>query len=74
MIMREVILGATVSQDGYIARANGAVDFLRMSEGASKVLAKFFSSIDTLVMGRRLLWRAGWASLSSMRSGRECAA
>jgi dihydrofolate reductase len=51
--MRKVILGAAISLDGYIARANGAVDFLMMSEGVSKALAEFFSSIDALVMGRK---------------------
>ena len=60
--MRKVILGAAISVDGYIARANGAVDFLRMSEGASKALAEFFSSIDTVVMGRKTAPASGGTS------------
>jgi dihydrofolate reductase len=60
--MRKVILGAAISLDGYIARANGAVDFLVMSEGASKALAEFFSSIDTLVMGRKTAPATGGSS------------
>jgi dihydrofolate reductase len=60
--MRKVILGAAISLDGYIARANGAVDFLMMPEGPSKALAEFFSSIDTLVMGRKTAPATGGSS------------
>ena len=43
--MREVVLGLGISLDGYIARPNGAVDFLFMPKDYS--MAPFFASIDT---------------------------
>ena len=51
--MRKVVLGLGISIDGYIARLNGAVDFLFMPEDYS--MAPFFKTIDTAVMGRKTL-------------------
>jgi len=53
--MRKVILGAAMSLDGYIARADGSVDFLIMPEGGSSGMADLFSGIDTIVFGRKTL-------------------
>jgi dihydrofolate reductase len=55
--MRKVILGLGISLDGYIARPNGAVDFLFMPKDYS--MAPFFATIDTAVMGRKTLDAAG---------------
>jgi dihydrofolate reductase len=49
--MRKVILGLGISLDGYIARPNGAVDFLFMPKDYS--MAAFFKRIDTALMGRK---------------------
>jgi dihydrofolate reductase len=49
--MRKVILAAGVTLDGYIARPNGAVDYLFMPKDFS--MAPFFASIDTIIMGRK---------------------
>src|SRR5712671_6747293 len=49
--MRNVVLGLGISIDGYIARLNGAVDFLFMPKDYS--MADFFATIDTAVMGRK---------------------
>jgi len=49
--MRKVVLGVGISLDGYIARPNGAVDFLFMPKDYS--MAPFFKRIDTAVMGRK---------------------
>jgi dihydrofolate reductase len=49
--MRKVILGLGISLDGYIARPNGAVDFLFMPKDYS--MGPFFKSIDTALMGRK---------------------
>jgi dihydrofolate reductase len=49
--MRNVVLGLGISLDGYIARPNGAVDFLFMPKDYS--MAGFFASIDTAIMGRK---------------------
>lgn len=51
--MRRVVLGLGISLDGYIARPNGAVDFLFMPKDYS--MAPFFATIDTAIMGRKTL-------------------
>ena len=51
--MRNVVLGLGISLDGYIARADGAVDFLFMPKDYS--MAPFFATIDTYIMGRKTL-------------------
>jgi dihydrofolate reductase len=51
--MRKVVLGLGISIDGYIARLNGAVDFLFMPKDYS--MAPFFATIDTAIMGRKTL-------------------
>lgn len=53
--MRKVILALAMSLDGYIAREDGAVDWLKMedlSEGASE-MGEFFASIDAIFFGRK---------------------
>ena len=49
--MRNVVLGLGISLDGYIARLNGAVDFLFMPKDYS--MGPFFATIDTAVIGRK---------------------
>ena len=49
--MRKVILGLGISLDGYIARPDGAVDFLFMPKDYS--MGPFFATIDTALMGRK---------------------
>ena len=49
--MRSVVYGVGISLDGYIARPDGAVDFLVMPKDYS--MAAFMKSIDTLIMGRK---------------------
>ena len=51
--MRRVILGVGMSLDGYIARRDGAVDFLFLPDDFS--MADFFASVDTTMMGRKTL-------------------
>jgi dihydrofolate reductase len=50
---RKVILGFGVSLDGYIARRNGALDFLVIDQEGEAVMADFFAKVDTTVMGRK---------------------
>jgi dihydrofolate reductase len=50
-VMRKIVLGVGISLDGYIARPNGAVDFLFMPKDYS--MAPFFSTIDVAIMGRK---------------------
>jgi dihydrofolate reductase len=51
--MRTVIYGAACSFDLYIARADGAVDWLQWSDDVGKIMGEFWKGIDTIVMGRK---------------------
>jgi dihydrofolate reductase len=51
--MRNVVLGVGISLDGYIARPDGAVDFLFMPKDYS--MSPFFAKVDTAIMGRKTL-------------------
>jgi dihydrofolate reductase len=51
--MRKIVLGLGMSIDGYIARPDGAVDFLFMPKDYS--MGPFFATIDTAIMGRKSL-------------------
>jgi dihydrofolate reductase len=53
--MRKVILGAGITLDGYIARPDGAIDYLHMTKEGAKDFGHFFTTIDTIVMGRKTL-------------------
>jgi len=50
---RNVILGFGISLDGYIARRNGAMDFLVIDQEGEALMEDFFSKIDATVMGRK---------------------
>jgi len=63
---RKVILGFGISIDGYIARRNGALDFLVMDKESEAVMADFFAAIDTTVMGRKTA-----AAVAKMRRSGE---
>jgi dihydrofolate reductase len=50
---RKVILGFGISLDGYIARRNGAMDYLVIDQEGEALMADFFAKIDTTIMGRK---------------------
>ena len=58
---RKVILGFGISLDGYIARRNGALDFLVLDKEGESLMADFFSKIDTTIMGRKTA--VGWVKM-----------
>ena len=60
-MIRKVILAFGISIDGYIARRNGALDFLVMGKEGEQVMADFFDKIDTTIMGRKTA--AGWLKM-----------
>jgi dihydrofolate reductase len=51
--MRTVTFGAACSLDGFIARSDHSVDWLRWSKDVSAITDKFWKTIDTVVMGRK---------------------
>jgi dihydrofolate reductase len=52
-MVRKVILGFGISLDGYIARRNGAMDYLVIDQEGEALMADFFAKIDTTIMGRK---------------------
>src|SRR5579859_5461990 len=42
-----------VSLDGFLARKDGSIDWLKPFEGEEHGFTEFFASIDTLVIGRK---------------------
>jgi len=50
---RKIVLGLGISLDGYIARPDGAVDFLFMPKDYGPEWMKFMRGIDTAIMGRK---------------------
>ena len=51
--MRKVVFGGANSLDNYFARKNDAVDWLIWSDEVGKIMADYFKTFDTIVMGRR---------------------
>ena len=50
--MRTVTYGAACSVDGFIAAADGSVDWLHFSSDVQAHIAAYWPTIDTIVMGR----------------------
>jgi dihydrofolate reductase len=51
--MRQVTFGGANSLDNYLARPDGGVDWLLWCDEAAEVMAAFWKTIDTVVMGRK---------------------
>jgi dihydrofolate reductase len=51
--MRKVTFGGANSLDNYLARPDHAVDWLRWGDEAAAVMADFWKTIDTVLMGRK---------------------
>src|ERR1051325_3172045 len=51
--MRKVIFGGAISLDNFIARKDGAVDWLLWSKEVNHIMKDMWSTIDTIVMGRK---------------------
>jgi dihydrofolate reductase len=51
--MRTVTFGVANSLDNFIARVDDAVDWLKWTPEVSAITAKFWKTIDTVIMGRR---------------------
>jgi dihydrofolate reductase len=51
--MRKVTFGGAISLDNFLARTDGAVDWLLWSDEAMAVMADYWKTIDTILMGRK---------------------
>lgn len=51
--MRIVTYGAACSLDGFIARADGGIDWLQFTADAQQIMAAYWQRIDTILMGRK---------------------
>ena len=51
--MRKVTFGVSNSLDNYVARADDAIDWLMPSPDAAAILADYWKSMDTILMGRK---------------------
>ena len=51
--MRKITFGGAISLDNYIARPDDAVDWLMWSDEAHTVMADYWKTIDTILMGRK---------------------
>ena len=51
--MRKVTFGSANSLDNYIARPDGAVDWLLWCKEVSEMMGAFWKTIDTVLMGRK---------------------
>ena len=51
--MRTVTFGAACSLDGFIARADHSVDWLQWSSDIADITARYWETIDTVLMGRK---------------------
>lgn len=63
--MRKVVLGLGISLDGYIARKDGAVDWLSMDWDYD--WTAFFKTIDVVLMGRKS-WETARAMMPKKKS------
>ncbi len=51
--MRKVVFGGANSLDNYFARKDDTFDWIMFSPEVGKIMADYFKSFDTMIMGRR---------------------
>lgn len=66
--MRTVTYGAACSLDGFIAPADGSMDWLHFSKEVQEAMGKYWSTIDTMLMGRKT-WEVAVANSGGGSSG-----
>ena len=63
--MRTVTFGVANSLDNFIARKDGAVDWLQSSDEVRTRMAEYWKTIDTILMGRKTYEFAAAAGMTS---------
>jgi dihydrofolate reductase len=51
--MRTITYGGAVSLDGFLAGADGSLDWLHFSPDVQQVIADYWKTVDTILMGRK---------------------
>jgi dihydrofolate reductase len=51
--MRTLTYGGAVSFDGFLAGADGSLDWLHFSKDVQQVMADYWTDIDTILLGRK---------------------
>jgi len=51
--MRTVTYGGAVSLDGFLADADGSIDWLHFSKDVQQVTSDYWKNVDTILMGRK---------------------
>jgi dihydrofolate reductase len=62
--MRKVIYGGACSLDGFLAAADGSIDWLHWSDDVNKIMSDFWTTTDVLLMGRKT-WEVAAANAPS---------
>src|SRR5207237_4720620 len=69
--MRTVTFGVANSLDNFIARKNGAVDWLYWSKDVDSIMKSYWKTIDTIVFGRKtyeVMVRGGQTAYPGMQN------
>lgn len=62
--MRTITYGGAVSLDGFLAAADGAIDWLHFSPDVNAVMADYWKDVDTILMGRKT-----YTAAAAMKAG-----
>ena len=71
--MRTVTYGGAVSLDGFLAAADGAIDWLHFSTDVQDVMRDYFKDVDAILMGRKT-WEVATAQAPAKKPRRRKAA
>ena len=51
--MRTVTYGGAISLDGFLAGADGSIEWLHHSKDVQDIMSKYWKDVDTILMGRK---------------------
>jgi hypothetical protein len=67
--MSTVTYGGAVSLDGFLAGADGSIDWLHFSKDVQQVMTDYWKDVDTILMGRKTY---AVATAQNRASGGHC--